>query len=273
MSQSEASLRAAVKAGELAADLDRLLKSNGVGEPVRQYLAGADCLTVRNFFNRCDSPLEVSANIVEPAFPPPAPAEGASEEERAEALRAHKELRLAEKARVLQSWREAEALVKRALEKLADKNPEEADEPLPPEEHAAVMETFQSYYKWTLRGNQMVSDGLLARYRRAFQKVVISVWPIAKTQSLATSHRGQEPKRHKVSPGIPLEWVSNVEETADGDTRKWLRLLKLASNGWAVAGCYEVDHFVMHFELAKCASAGAPWFPFYLLASIRAGSV
>ena len=204
--------------------------ANDGAKPVTDYLVRADCLTVRNFFNRCDGVSEIVPNIIAGAYPNP-------EDDTAIA-----ETRLAQKAKVARAWRESEALVKRVLDKMALGVPvDDLDEPLPDDEHKAVVKTFADTYRWSLAARGMVPDARLGRLRRQFSRWSITVWQISKTASLSQAHRGTEPKRHKLNPDIPLEWVSGVEETTAGDTRRWLRLLKLCTNGWGVAGCFEVE--------------------------------
>ena len=81
---------------------------------------------------------------------------------------------------------------------------EELDTPLDEETHQQVADANRSHYDWTLAANRMVSDGLLGRIKRQFDKQAIAVFKVAKVTTLAQAHKGQDPKRRR-APNVPLE--------------------------------------------------------------------
>ena len=212
-----------------------LLKENEVGSQVQTYLLRVGCLTVQQMYGRCDDVTEILANIIAGAIPNP--------EDSSETL----ELQLSEKSKLKHVWLQCEALVKHELEKLATgRNDDELDDaPLSRDDYLMVTGAFKVKYDWSLPARRMVGDNLLGKIRRQFQKNAVSLMAVNRTTCLADANRCQEPKRQRFGPGPShgshLEWVTGeVDAVPCPDTRAFLRLLRLLTTGWAVAGCYKV---------------------------------
>ena len=144
-------------------------------------------------------------------------------------------------------WLQCEALVKLELDKLASgrQDDEMDDAPLSKEDYQLVTVAFMVKYDWNVPPKRMVGDSLLGKIRRQFLNNSVTLMPVCRTTCLADSTRGHEPTRQRLGLGNPvgshLEWVTSlVDAVPCRDTRSFLRLLKLLSTGWAVAGCYKV---------------------------------
>ena len=213
----------------LANDLTKLLNENDVGLRVQDYLLRVGCLTAKNVVNRCGTASELMGNCIEGAINNPDGTQEINEE------------RLTEKVKMKQVWLESQARVDKALDAVRRGiDPEDLDTPLDEDTHKAVVKAHRDHYDWTLPAKAMVSDALLGRFRRQFEKSTVTVLPVAKVVSLAHSHKGQEAKRRKVAHNVPLEYVEGAEDLACSDTRSWLLKLKIMTNGWAIAGTYQV---------------------------------
>ena len=226
---------AAPVAPAFARSLLALLKENDVGPQVQAYLLRVGCLTVPQMYGRCDDVKEIQANIIAGAIPNP------------EDSSATLELQLSEKSKLKHVWLQCEALVKHELEKLATGRTDDEldDAPLSRDDYRMVTGAFKAKYDWSLPAKRMVGDRLLGKIRRQFQKNAVSLMVVNRTTCLADANRGQEPKRQRIGPGPShgshLEWVTgDVDAVPCPDTRAFLRLLRLLTTGWAVAGCYKV---------------------------------
>ena len=211
------------------------LKENEVGPQVQSYLLRVGCLTVQQMYGRCDDVTEIQANIIAGAIPNPGDSS------------ATLELQLLEKSKLKHVWLQCEALVKHELEKLATGRTDDEldDAPLSRDDYLMVTGAFKAKFDWSLPASRMIGDGLLGKIRRQFQKNAVSLVVVNRTTCLADANRGQEPKRQKFGPGPShgshLEWVTGeVDAVPCPDTRAFLRLLRLLTTGWAVAGCYKV---------------------------------
>ena len=160
----------------LSADLLKLLKGNDVCEHVQTYIKTSAIFEVKLFaaFITSEDDCQVHVNA------------------------AHASLKdnKSERARLSSAWADAIAIAARDRKRMMEDKPEEdLEAPLNDEEHNACLTEFEEYYHWTLSGSKMVTDSLLAKFRREFIAWKPNQFSAGRTKSLEYTSVCAEPKR------------------------------------------------------------------------------
>lgn len=204
-------------------DLRILLTNNLVHQDIVSWLQhpNQECLSLKDFANWLDKKDDAEAKIVSHT--------------------SQKDVRV-QVSRVKQAWREAEGLVTRALKRASEGLSDEfLDDPLDSELQKSKIAAFSSYYHWHLLSKEQVSDSLLGRLVREFERRQPSMFAVLRVRSLAATSRSQAPKKHRISDQIQLEYDAGAEaELQTGKIRTYFSCLRLLCNGWAIAGCFDV---------------------------------
>ena len=149
-------------------------------------------------------------------------------------------------AKLKMAWRQAEAIVERGIKRTSEGLSEEChDEPLDSGIIVTVNEEFKRAYGWTrLPLDRLLSDNLFGRVYREFQCGKLTLMPVLKVKSAASSQHRAPSQRRKLGEDLALVFAASAEDedAACGSLLVFCDLLEILVSSWALAGAHKVTY-------------------------------
>ena len=146
------------------------------------------------------------------------------------------------------AWREADVREEGVLHPTATSSstgpPEEIEAPLTQATQRELETVFLSFYSFLrIPADRIVSDALLGRFKREFDRRQPSVLPLRLIKTRARTSYSLGPKRRKVSEHATLIFHDNHDEDTFQATSvfEFFTSLEILVYSWSVAGCFDVD--------------------------------
>jgi len=210
-------------ADTLDGDLSNILTKNGIKEEVIDQFAAAKCVSIDHFANWAEDAAAVQvAFLANTAFKDDP----------------------GQKARLRMAWRSAEAIVAKKLKRCAEGLADEAvDDPLDQGTQSTLEVAHRKAYGWpVLDPTQMGSDNLLGRIHREFIKLTPTMLALSRVRSLAQSQSGTAPKKKRMGDVTVIIGDEEVASELDGTLFRFIDLLEVLTNTWAVGGHFDVQY-------------------------------
>ena len=202
--------------------LATVLRSAGVAKEINTHLVSISCNTLVKFAHWADTKAECAKYLVGSQW----------------------EKDPAELALIKHAWRQANTEVDLQLKRRAEGYADEAfiEEPLRAEQQDAMMTTyFTKYFIKTLSPKRIISDGLLARIKREFERWAPTLLPVLSVKTQADSRKNPV-KHRRLSEGMVLTvGAGPSEEDGDATLFIWCEKFRVNAGGWTIAGCYDVN--------------------------------